>query len=145
MCNSKSRLEPHSLTIQQNLSHAYIQLTPTEFVPHKGAGKTQYQRQRFSVLPCSPAHLPEMATTFTTESTELYKDLATEGLSNGSSILKRRSGVNGLPGRPRVPIKGTELMKALRKAHLLPDLDRVKPYLWLVSLLLFHSSSKPKN
>ncbi|KAF3026353.1 hypothetical protein E8E14_006487 [Neopestalotiopsis sp. 37M] len=51
---------------------------------------------------------------------------------DGQKCLRRRDGKNTLPGQPWVRLNG-ETRAYLQKAHLVTDLDRLSPYLALIS------------
>ena len=56
--------------------------------------------------------------------------------SNGWKTIRRTDRKGSLPGQPRIQLQageGTDFAEYLKKAHLVSELDKLAPYLWLVS------------
>ena len=68
--------------------------------------------------------------------TELNKSLAFVTSANGENNLHRagQDDPHSLPGQARTSLDNAPLRKYLRKALLVPNLDKIAPYLWLVRL-----------
>jgi hypothetical protein len=66
--------------------------------------------------------------------TELNKDLILVPLTSGENGLQRagQQCPQSLPGQARVSLDRGPLQEYLREEFLVPDLDRMAPYLWLV-------------
>ena len=54
-------------------------------------------------------------------------------LDNGRKIIRRTDGKGSLPGQARIQLQGTDFAGYLKKAHLVSELDKLAPYLSLVS------------
>jgi hypothetical protein len=53
--------------------------------------------------------------------------------SNGRKTLRRMDEKESLPGQPRIQLKGHDIAGYLKKNHLVSELDKLAPYLSLVS------------
>jgi hypothetical protein len=54
-------------------------------------------------------------------------------LNNGRKTIRRTDGKESLLSQPRIDLQGTDFAWYLKKVHLVSELDKLAPYLWLVS------------
>ena len=68
-----------------------------------------------------------------TPESELDKRLRVEGTGECAKLYRNDGESASLPGQPRIDLNTPDLVSYLDREHLVPDLDRLSPKLWLVS------------